>query len=71
MTASSTHHSNIFLSGPVMVACVAGVSLELQRSEKLEFVATREIRQAKNEERGRGRGKKETFHKQVNLKGNV
>lgn len=50
-----------------MVACVASVSLELQRSEKPEFVATWEIRASKNEERGRGRGKKETLHKQVSM----
>ncbi|XP_020624458.1 uncharacterized protein LOC110061932 isoform X3 [Orbicella faveolata] len=42
-----------FLSGPVMVACIASVFLELQRSEKPEFVATWEIGRAKNEERGR------------------
>jgi len=44
MTASSTHHPNIFLSGPVMVACIASVFLELQRSEKPEFVATWEMK---------------------------
>jgi len=48
-----------------MVACIASVFLELQRSEKPEFVATWEIGRAKNEERGRG--KKETLHKQISM----